>query len=252
MVRLFNRAQLKAQLTSLATWKQDAFSRFAQMLNDEEDLYPCIPGKQAFQQDTLRYAFARDPRKPEAAEDLACSLGQYNAVSRETGPYASLVVFFDTPEDLLHASQVTDYEHMFWSLLSRVHELDSAEWPADIPQDPQNHKWEFCYQQEPYFAFCATPAHEQRRSRASSHFLIAFQPRWVFEHINDSTKFGRNMKKLIRERLHEYDGIEAHPSLKWYGQADNHEWKQYFLREDESSPAKCPFAHLHPSSSTTK
>ena len=100
-------------------------------------------------------------------------------------------------------------------------------------QNPAHHKWEFCFDEEPYFVFCATPAHTLRKSRHFPFLLLAFQPRWVFEEINNSTAFGHKMKKLIRKRLIEYDAIPCHPDLKWYGQEDNHEWKQYFLSDDD-------------------
>jgi FPC/CPF motif-containing protein YcgG len=39
------------------------------------------------------------------------------------------------------------------------------------------------------------------------------------------------------------DGVPAHLSLKWYEQENNQEWKQYYLRDDETVPSKCPFTN---------
>lgn len=244
MVQLYAKGWLDRHLADLTAWQQDAFRKFGHMIADEDRMYPCIPGRQGYLSDSLRFGFADEPRSEEAIEQVAQMLQQYGECSRDTGKYASLVIFFETTEELATSFTVEDYEQVFWSVLSRVSAKDRVPWPAHIPQDPSHHAWEFCYSGYPYFAFCGTPAHHVRRSRWTPYFLITFQPRWVFEEINDSTAFGRNIKKQIRQKLVEYDGVPAHPSLKWYGQADSLEWEQYFLRDDESVAPKCPFASM--------
>ncbi|MGU3472925.1 YqcI/YcgG family protein [Paenibacillus sp. D51F] len=241
MAQLHAKSWLDHHSMSLEKWEREAYLSFASMIADDDNSYPCVPGRQGFLTDNLRFGFAPDPRTEAAAREVADLLAQYGPLSRETGKYASLVIFFSTPEDLLESASVENYEELFWSLLSDASKLDAAPWPESIPRDPGHHEWEFCYGGEPYFAFCATPAHVVRRSRSFSGFLVAFQPRWVFREINDSTPFGRNMKKIIRRKLADYDGIPAHPSLKWYGQQDNQEWQQYYLRDDDSALSKCPF-----------
>ncbi|MEC0229378.1 YqcI/YcgG family protein [Paenibacillus alba] len=245
MVLLNAKTWLDRHLSELPEWQQDAFSQFGDMIADEARMYPCIPGRQGFLSDSLRFGFAADPRSDEAIDEGATLLRQYGDCSRETGKYASLVIFFQTPDDMRNDYAVEDYEQLFWSVLSRVSAKDQLPWPGHIASDPSHHSWEFCFSGHPYFAFCGTPAHQVRKSRHTSHFLITFQPRWVFAEINDSTPFGRNMKKQIRQKLVAYDGVPAHPSLKWYGQADNLEWEQYFLRDDETVAAKCPFSSMH-------
>ncbi|MVO98364.1 YqcI/YcgG family protein [Paenibacillus lutrae] len=244
MPGLMTKRWLDEHLPELPDWQQQAFTDFGSRIADPGKTYPCILGRQGHLTNNLRYGFAADPRSQEAADDIGSLLSQYNKVSRDTGPYASLVVFFETPEPLLRKTAVEDYEKLFWALLRQVHEKDPIPWKEGISQNPEHYTWEFCYGGEPYFAFCATPAHEVRLSRRASCFLIAFQPRWIFEKLNDSTALGRKIQKLIRGKLSAYDSIPAHPSLKWYGREDNLEWKQYFLREDESSPSQCPFRHV--------
>jgi uncharacterized protein len=225
----------------LTNWQQSAYNHFSAMMCDEHHPYPCVPGKQGFQSDTLRFGFAGDPRNEAASEELAALLKQYGKISRDTGTYASLVVFFNSEGIEEDNHSIDSYQHIFWTLLNRIHELDETPWPDGIAKDPHHHTWEFCFEGEPYFAFCATPAHIVRKSRHFPYFLVAFQPRWVFDEINSSTAFGQKLKKVIRKRLIEYDEAEPHPSLKWYGQEDNYEWKQYYLSDDDSSLSKCPF-----------
>ncbi|SDT11442.1 hypothetical protein SAMN05444162_3121 [Paenibacillaceae bacterium GAS479] len=238
MAMLYDKRAIDELGSKLEPWEQAAWRDFGSIIADDANTYPCVPGRQGYLTGSLRYGFAADPRSPQAARDLASLLEQYGPIARSTGKYASLAVFFHTPER--HATP-EQYEAWFWQLLSRVSLHDKKPWPANIPRDPSHHEWEFCYGGEPYFAFCATPAHRLRRSRSFPCFLAAFQPRWVFKEINDSTPFGRNMKKIIRQRLADYDDVPAHPSLKWYGQQDNQEWQQYFLRDDNSSLERCPF-----------
>jgi len=244
MAHLNTKVWLEEHRVELPEWQRDAFSQFTSMIAEPSGSYPCIPGRQGFLSNNLRFGFVADPRSTQAITEVAQLLQEYGKCSRDTGKYASLVIFFEPSKDLSDDFSIEDYEQIFWSVLTRVNAADTTPWPDHISTDPSHHSWEFCFDGHPYFAFCATPAHVLRRSRHTPYFVIAFQPRWVFEEINDSTVMGRNMKKLIRNKLVEYDNIPAHPSLKWYGQEDNLEWRQYFLRDDESVPSKCPYTYM--------
>ncbi len=46
---------------------------------------------------------------------------------------------------------------MYWSLLNTTSCLDEMEWPTHIPNDPMENTWEFCFHNESYFVYCATP-----------------------------------------------------------------------------------------------
>lgn len=241
---IYTKSFLERNQAELPEWQRIAFELLAETVADDADTFPCIPGRQAFLTDQLRITFAGDPRENRTAEELAPLLAEYGKISRDTGKYASLVVLFDTPEDLAEHYSIEAYEELFWRFLNRLSHQDEKEWPEDIPADPEHYKWEFCFDGEPYFILCATPGHEARRSRSFPYFMITFQPRWVFEELNGSTAFGRNMSRLIRSRLKAYDQAPVHPQLGWYGGKNNREWKQYFLRDDEKQVSKCPFSYL--------
>ncbi|WP_217587585.1 YqcI/YcgG family protein [Lentibacillus saliphilus] len=240
MELLYDKSGLEAELDALPDWQQAAYHAFESMLADT-NTYPCVPARLGFLENQLRFSFIEDPSPLEAADDLAHALKAYGDVSRECGSYTSLVAFIHTPDAFQQQHDIEDYRSLFWSILSQTSALDESDWPAHIPLDPEHHEWEFSFAGEPYFAFCATPAHIDRQSRHFPCLLIAFQPRWVFDELNGSTEFGRKMKNIIRKRLVDYDGMPGHPDLKWYGQADNYEWKQYFISDDDSSPSRCPF-----------
>ncbi|XOJ01363.1 YqcI/YcgG family protein [Paenibacillus polymyxa] len=244
MAELYSADEINTLFERLPSWQQDAYSQFGKMIADEDNTYPCVPGRMGFLSGHLRYGFTCDPRSEQAAEDMADLLRQYGPVSRDTGHYASMVVICETPSDLKDHTTVEQYQTLFWQMLNRVSSHDTEPWPEHISTDPHDSSWEFCFGGEPYFCFCATPAHELRASRHFPYLMFAFQPRWVFESINDNTPLGRKMKTLIRKRLAAYDAVPAHPSLMWYGQQDNLEWKQYFLPDDEQTPSKCPFMRM--------
>ncbi|MDT0123254.1 YqcI/YcgG family protein [Paenibacillus sp. RRE4] len=244
MSELYSAEELKKHIEVIPSWQRESFIQFSNMIADEENTYPCVPGRMGFLSGHLRYGFISDPRLYTAPQELASILQQYGTVSRETGPYASLVVICETPSDLKEHTDVAQYQSLFWQVLNRTTAYDPLPWPEHISKDPNDASWEFCFNGEPYFCFCATPAHVQRKSRHFPFFMFAFQPRWVFEAINDDTSLGRKMKTLIRKRLTEYDAVPAHPSLMWYGQKDNLEWKQYFLPDNEQTLSKCPFMRM--------
>ncbi|MED1121211.1 YqcI/YcgG family protein [Bacillus atrophaeus] len=241
---LYTKSCLEEKRSELPEWQRFAFELFSETVADEANTFPCIPGRQGFLTNQLRFVFAGDPREYGTAEELAPLLAEYGALARETGRYASLLVFFETPEDLAEHYSIEAYEELFWTFLNRLSEQDEKEWPAEFPADPEHYKWEFCFHGEPYFILCSTPAHEARRSRSFPYFMLAFQPRWVFEGLNASTSFGRKMSKMIRSRLEKYDEATIHPHLRWYGGKGNLEWKQYFLRDDEKQVSKCPFSYI--------
>ncbi|MBH0230969.1 YqcI/YcgG family protein [Halobacillus yeomjeoni] len=239
---LYSKSWIEKHKDDLEPWQQSAYEEFAKTMTDKENPYPCVPGIQGFIQDSLRFCFAGNPEEESSIKRLSAALKEYGTISRDTGRYASIVIFFETSKQKEY--DIESFQHLFWSLLNRIHHYDGSAWPEDIPKNPHHHDWEFCFEGEPYFAFCATPAHTIRKSRYFPFFALAFQPRWVFEDINADTPFGRKLKNVIRKRLLEYDGVRPHPDLKWYGQEDNHEWKQYFLRDDETSMSRCPFSTM--------
>ncbi|MFC3884075.1 YqcI/YcgG family protein [Bacillus songklensis] len=242
MIQLYDKNSIQENSALLEEWEQSAFHLLATKMTDREKPFPCIPAHQGFMLNHLRYAFLGDPRASATHKDLAALLKSYSECSRQTGKHASLIVFFKTPADLVQTHNIKDYERLFWSLLNGTSKLDEKEWPSHIPPNPAHHAWEFCFHQEQYFVYCATPGHVMRKSRSFPFFMLAITPRWVLEEFSAAVKTASKVKQSIRERLTAYDEVPPHSDLKWYGQSDNYEWKQYFLTDDDTSSSSCPFA----------
>ncbi|WP_142296517.1 YqcI/YcgG family protein [Lottiidibacillus patelloidae] len=225
-------------LGDLPHWGNQAFKSFTNDLLSEENPFPCILGVEGMKAGQLRFCFIDSTEDESALKNLASHLTHYLQHYKKIGKNTSFVAFFK-PDDLKTMEQ---YEKQFWGILQALHKYDNQPWPKEVPKDPNNPLWEFSFQNEPIFVVCNTPAHEKRKSRYSSTFMMTFQPRWVFEGMNAQTKKGQKVQKIVRDRLKKYDKIKAHPELNWYGDPETREWKQYFLRdENDSTLNKCPF-----------
>ncbi|MDN4073515.1 YqcI/YcgG family protein [Fictibacillus terranigra] len=226
-------------------WKREAFLAFHQKMINQERKFPCIPAIQGYQLNHIRFGFAPAPEHEKAPAVFARLLESYGSCSRETGDYSALVVFFHSPSGPgAGAKNVAAYENIFWDLMIRTHKMDKEPWPVHISPDPEDRTWEFCFGQEQYFVYCGTPAHERRYSRYFPCFMLALTPRWVLSRFNEDKKRADKMSDWIRSRLLSYDTAPIHPELKKYGDEDNKEWKQYYLRDNETAASVCPFHHL--------
>lgn len=224
----------------LLDWEKHALDSFFAKMSDKEKPFPCIPATIGFSMNQLKYGFIGSPRRDTTIKELASLLTSYTEQSREFGNYTSLIIFYETPESMKN-TPVEEYEQIFWEHLSRLTALDEFDWPEDIPQDPHDPIWEFCFNGEKFFMYCATPAHKNRKSRYFDVMMLAITPRWVLQEFNKSQSYAQRIKSQVRKRLSKYDSITIHPDLNTYGAEDNFEWRQYFLRDDDTSLSKCPY-----------
>lgn len=224
-------------------WKLDALQTFQSKMTDKDKRFPCIPATLGFSLGQLRYGFCDDPRKVSSAQTLAILLKAYTTIFKKLGEYTSLIIFFNTPDDLIRGGSVEYFEQLFWKQLTIVSQLDEYEWPEHIPINPNNHLWEYCFHGEPFFMFCATPLHDNRYSRHFPYMMLAITPRWVLQQFNRDPSRSDKLKNQIRKRLEAYDSVPPHPHLNQYGNSENYEWKQYFFHDDETTISACPFHH---------
>lgn len=216
-------------------WRSVVFREFESTLMSNTRPFPCVFGVAGMKTNQLRFVFL----DPLNAETLAKPLATYLAKARTFGQNTSLVVF-SRPGPVL---SLNGYWKRFWSLLRDLSEIDAHPWPSDIPEQIDTPMWEFSFAGEPIFVVCNTPAHVQRQSRRATTFMITFQPRWVFDNILGKDAASQKALEKVRERLAAFDLIEASPALGHYGDAENREFSQYFLGDD-NKPMECPFHTL--------
>ncbi len=227
------------------SWEGQAFQSFAAVVSNKETPFPCTLGVAGLAANQLRFHFVdHDPRSDAAARQVAAALQTFVTCARSFGKNTSLVVMFRESGD--HGIEA--YEATFWHLLSKLHQMDARPWPVDIPRDADQPRWEFSFAGEPIFVVCNSPSHKRRASRHSSHFMLTFQPRWVFDGvIGEGAPNSERIKLEIRRRLHEFDALPPSPDLGAFGDAENREWKQYFLGEDNNPRTEsCPFHQSRP------
>ncbi|MFP7298152.1 YqcI/YcgG family protein [Neobacillus niacini] len=222
-------------------WKKDAMNKFHERMMDKEQLFPCIPATMGYKLNRFYFGFVSNPQQPQASKRLAHLLREYSNIYKSIGTYTSLIIFYEPSPICSVDLSVEDYEQLFWEQLNQISEMDEMEWPSHIPTDPNSTMWEFCFHGEQYFMYCATPSHINRNSRYFPYFMLAITPRWVLEKFTASPQHAEKVKTKIRERLSDYDSISIHPDLNTYGNNDNYEWKQYFLRDDKTTISQCPF-----------
>ena len=211
----------------LGEWETRRYRAFDATMTDEESPFPCFFAVDAHEAGNLRYLFAPSAATDAGERTVAEGLAVYLDEAPDVASITSLAVFFEPPEREL---SVADYRDRFWDLLAGLRERDPEPWPDDVPTDPADPEWEFCFAGEPMFVVARAPCYDRRRSRYTPHGLeLTVQPRWVFDGLGPDTKAGREARDRIRDRLAEYDAVPPHPDIGDYGAPGVHEWEQYAL-----------------------
>jgi uncharacterized protein len=227
---------------ALSGWAQSAFAELVTKVRDEA--FPCTFGTVAVSKGDLLVTFIETTDLDARRQCLRSRLIDYTDRVRPLDPVAAsllpLAVFLTPPA---HLRTIGDYFTYGWSLLQWLHTRDPLPWPARVPRDPDDAAWSFCFAGIPLFVNFKTPAHHTRRSRRVwCAYVLLIQTRDGFDAVAGNTSRGRRVRDLIRRKLAAYDPIEPYPELAHYGTADNREWKQYFVPDDNAPLAtRCPF-----------
>ncbi|HYO54046.1 YqcI/YcgG family protein [Archangium sp.] len=219
----------------LPPWLNQEYKTFRKVVLDPE--FPCYFGTSGEKTGELRYAYAEEGVWTHVPDALRTFL----ALSREHPRIRHALALFVEPSP--RERTLAEYRDQFWSILNFLHEVDSSPWPLNRPEDPEDPLWEFCFDGEPMFVFASCPAYKKRISRELGRSLVLlFQPRRVFDDIKGGTKAGTRAREVIRRKMEKMEGMPAHPDMGNYGDPSVHEWKQYFLPDDNTPVAgRCPF-----------
>ncbi|WP_372909623.1 YqcI/YcgG family protein [Salinigranum sp.] len=202
--------------------------------------FPCFFGVESVEKGWPLYSTVESLTDKDALLTFRDTLLEYLATYEDHAPNASFVVFF-RPDG---AETESDYHERLWHVLQFLHVHDPEPWPDDIPTDPDDPRWEFCFGGEPMFPTCRAPFYDDRKSRYCPVGLeVTFQPRSLFDGITHDTDAGQRARDVIQGRLSEYDGVCPHADLGDWGVEGDREWVQYMLSEDDSQfPDECPLA----------
>ncbi|MFF2080303.1 YqcI/YcgG family protein [Kitasatospora sp. NPDC058162] len=224
-------------------WLPEVWDILVGKLLDPADDYPCHFGTQGEQRGHNSYTVV-DPRHPGeyGVDQLGRTLLEFRERAWSGVKRQTLIAFIGPPEP---EADLAAHGARLWDLLNELSALDRAPWPADVPKDTSDPRWQWCFGGEPWFIFAGSPGYRQRRSRNFGPCLtVIFQTRRVFEGLGGSTVAGKAGKKRIRERLLDYDEVPPHPYLGDPLLSSAHKWRQYVLPDDQSvDSSPCPFAH---------
>ena len=233
-----------AEEGTMQGWRLDAYREFDQTIHDSH--FPCFFAPVADRKNTLRFTFL-DSDRIEDLEMFAGATSLYldevrtiEKKSVKEAAFQILTAFVRTPERM----SLEEEQRLAWKLLARLHELDEEEWPQNIPMNPSDPRWSFCWGGVPLFINISASGHRQRRSRRlAGHLALVIQPRDAFDSIAGDTREGHRLREEIRNRVLAYDGLPASPLLGTYGKSESLEWVQYGLPEHNGpqSLSTCPF-----------
>ncbi len=146
-------------------------------------------------------------------------------------------------EDATQARTIDEYHAYGWRVLSELHEVDPAPWPAHVAIDPNSPDWSMCFNGMPLFCNMSSPAHRRRHSRnLGAYFMIIINPRERFDVFAGDNPSGRKVRENIRNRIDRFDEIPRSRHLSSYG-SGSVEWRQYSLGDDDVERTEhCPFA----------
>lgn len=221
----------------LEKWMASAYENFSTVLSHKH--FPCLFARSAHKRETLKFLFVQE------TFDLIIGMLAYTAFIKTTlleeRLFNPLIVIF----------QQTGFnnlaeEHTFcWEQLQALHWGDPAKWPQDIPTDPNESQWTFCFDEVQLFFNMSCPHHEHLKSRnLGKHITFIVNPRQNFDAIASMNNAkGLSIRQTIRERVRQYNNGYVPSELGFFGEDSNLEWKQYQLNEPNSTFAQtCPFA----------
>ncbi len=211
----------------LPPWLPAVYAEFRRNVLDPD--YPCYFATIGEKKKELYYTHV----DASNADRLPATMRAFAALSRRSpGKRLALVAFTEPGAKALdHGASAG----RFWSLLQHLHDADEAPWPAGVPLDPNDPRFEFSFAGAPMFVFGAAPSYHRRRSRnLGPSLVLLFQPRTVFAGIEGGTPAGVKARATIRGRLAAWDLVAPHAAFCDYGDPSNFEWKQYFVPDDDA------------------
>jgi len=236
---LLDADELAALRGQVPRWWHDAYDQLHDTLASSATKFPCIYAIRAQRHNTLRFVFLDDSESDASIAAFGEALSEYVKVCRSLTPHTAFLAFFGPDRE---AMTLEEHHSEFWRVLQRLHELDPRPWPEQIPIDPAEPLWEFCFDGEPMFVLGSGPVHVTRRSRYSPVRAISFQPRFMFDELIATPVLLSRARKIIRDRVLEMDGLPVHPMIQMYHEDGNREWRQYVVPEDNSPiEGSCPF-----------
>ncbi|WP_168796648.1 YqcI/YcgG family protein [Cognatitamlana onchidii] len=232
-MRLYN---LENDINEVPEWVQQSFEGFRNTMSDNSNPFPCHFAKTGIEKSSFRYTYIKNGelKKPEIfKEALVDYLNRYKSF----GWPSVLVVFIENNGE----ASLDVHESAFWNILQYLVSSDNRPWPIEIPNNPENYKWQFCFHGTPLFITGHSSVYKKRRSRhCSSDMMMVIQTMETLQPVTGGSKRADLVRKTIRNRVNEYDEIPVSPLIGAYPDRHSREWKQFWLPEENNDKKQCP------------
>lgn len=223
-------------------WSDHVYQEIKTTLSNPD--FPCVFAKEAMKRDAISFCWLDNSNvqvdRPTAAKAIGTYLDRCSSLPPIESLLETLLIVFKPTNEI---QSLDSYHKQAWAFLQWLNDHDEKAWPADIPTDPNDPLWSFCFAGVPLFVNVSAPAHAVRRSRnLCSALTLVIQPRANFDLVagHDHPK-GELVREQIRRRMDAFDLIDSPEELGTYGKSENREWHQYVLKEsNEPRQDKCP------------
>lgn len=220
----------------LPNWVKLAIDSFKNTMLSISNPFPCYFAKSGLEADSFRFTFINknELKKPE---DFKAALINYLNIYKKFEWPSVLIVFIQTDAE----KTLENHESIFWNILQYLIYSDKKDKPIDIPENPDNYKWQFCFHGIPIFINGHSSAYKNRKSRLShSDMMMVIQTMETLNPVAGNSKKSNLIRTNIRERVSQYDKIPVSNLLGSYPNENSHEWKQFWLPDENVDKNKCP------------
>lgn len=202
--------------------------------------FPCTFSRKAAKDKTILWGY-HDRRNSN--EELIDILISYTNFIRQTAPktrlLSPLIVIFDG----IDAKKLEDQQKQAWEIIQSIHYSDPMPWPTDIPLDPNDSNWCFCFNGVQLFINVSLPGYTELKTRnLGNSICFVINPREVFDLVAPSNSAqGKKVRQAIRAKIPVYNNTETYPKeLGFFSEKNNKEWKQYILPQSNQRVTNCP------------
>ncbi len=221
-------------------WRVVAYRELSVRL--EREHFPCPFAQKSYQRGSQWFGFI-ESLEPKHLEHLRMALLDYlHVLHGATGKHRVIMPFAVLVHPEASPPTLAEAHRRSWAALQYLADHDVSDWPSDVPSDPENYLWSFCFGGEQLFVNFSSPAHRERQSRnLGSSVAFIINPRKNFDVVAGNTPEGDAVRRRVRARIELYDGCVHAKELGTYGQPGNREWRQYAAPEAEAPlPPTCP------------
>ena len=213
----------------LTAFVHDGFR--ALILNEQ---FSCIAAKSAVRQGNYRFGLYDEFGAEPSCAGLARDLFTFVHAGDPTGPeFRTFVASFAGP---LPPDEVT-FEHLLWSTLQRLHDLDTVhhDWDSHSRADTDDPEFSFSFAGMAFFVV-GLHAASSRTTRRFAWPTLVFNPHQQFERLRETGRYPR-FQEIIRNAERRLQG-DINPMLSDFGRTS--EASQYSGRQ-VGSEWRCPF-----------